>query len=112
MSIDIKTSAGQIFNTFKSFVLTTVANESPEVIEAAGSFVADEEKGLKDLAEEALNGNLSYSFVIKRLEELKTDFVDALIAIEQIVASRIQSLINSLINMFENLLKSALLSLQ
>ena len=111
MSINITAITDTIYANFMQEVLATVSNESPKIIAVAMSYGVGVEKGLKDLAIGALNGELSFDFVVRRLEELKTDFFAALISIEQIIASDVQSLVNKLISFFEGLLKSAIISL-
>lgn len=110
-TINIQSIVDQIYNSFKQDVITAIANDAPAIISVATGYVANEEKTLKDLATGALSGELAWDFVVRRLNEIKTDLIDSLISIEQIVASDIQTLVNNLIALFENLLKSAVLTI-
>ena len=109
--INIQSIVDQLYNSFKQEVLTAITSDAPAIITVATGYVANEEKTLKDLAFGVLNGDLKADFVIRRLNEVKTDLIDSLISIEQIVASDIQVLVNNLITLFENLLKTAVLSI-
>lgn len=108
LTLNIETLADQLYATFKTSVLTTVANGVPELISVATEYVKGEEKLLKDLGVQFLNKQIDLPFLEERLKEVKTDFIDSLISLEQIIASDIQTLVNSLIDMFANLLQAAL----
>ena len=111
MGIDITGLANTVVSDFKQSVLTAIADDAPAIIEAATAYIADGEQRLKDLAVNALNSELAYDFVVRRLKEEATTLKDALIGIEQMIAADIQSLVNNLISIFENLLKTVILSI-
>lgn len=108
MALNIITLADQLYSSFKISVLTSVANASPVVLGVATTYVLDEEKTLKDLAITFLNKEIDMNFLLDRLKDVKQDFITALISIEQIIASDVQSLVDSLINIFTSLLTAAL----
>lgn len=108
---EIKTLADQIFEQYKSSILQALTTNKPDLIAAGMSYIAKAEQRLKDEAVAAINGDLDYAFVVRRLKEEETTLKDALIGIEQMLAADIQVLINNLVMIFENLLKSAILSL-
>lgn len=109
---DIKTLADQVYQDFKQSVLTAITQDVPAIVEAATAYVAEGEQRLKDLAINTLNGELAYDFVVRRLKEEATTLKDALIGIEQMIASDIEALVQNLLSIFENLLKSVILSIE
>lgn len=111
MSLNITAITETIYANFMQEVLSAVATDSPKLIAVAMTYGVGVEKGLKDLAAGALSSELAFDFVVRRLEELKTDFFAALISIEQIIASDIQALVNRLITFFEGLLKTEIINL-
>lgn len=111
MSVDITELANQLVSDFKNSVLESVTSNSPDIIAAATSYAASGEQRLKDTAINALNGDLSYSFVVLRLKEEEITLKDSLIGLEQMAASDITTLVNNLIGIFEGLLKTAILSI-
>lgn len=111
MAVDIKSLTDQLLEQYKASILSEVANDAPDIIAAATSYIASGEQRLKDLAINSLNGELSYDFVVLRLKEEEVTLKDTLIGLEQMAASDLQTLIEKLIAIFENLLKTAILSL-
>lgn len=108
MALNITTLADQLYSSFKLSVLAAVSNGLPAVVGVATTYVVDEEKTLKDLTITFLNKEIDLPFLLNRLKDIKQDFITALISIEQIIASDIQSLVDSLINIFTSLLTAAL----
>lgn len=111
MSVDITALATELVKQFKNSVNESVTSNSPDIIAAATSYAANGEQRLKDTAVNALNGDLSYSFVVLRLKEEEITLKDSLIGLEQMAAADITTLVNKLIGIFEGLLKTAILSL-
>lgn len=111
MSLDITVVSNELVTDFKDSILASLASDAPEIIAAATAYVTDGEQRLKDLAINTLNGDLAYDFVVRRLKEEETTLKDALIGIEQMIASDIQALVSNLLSIFENLLKTAILSI-
>lgn len=109
---DIKNIAADVYEGFKSEVLTAITTDAPALVAVSLQYLKDEEKSLLDLAENSINGNLTWDFVVRRLNELRVDFVNTLLSIEQIFASFIQRLVTRLIAFFENLLKAAVMELK
>lgn len=111
MPIDIKSLTDQLFNDYKSSILTEVANDAPDIVAAANSYIVQGEQRFKDLALGILNKELTYDFVILRLREETITLKDTLIGLEQMAASDISSLVDKLIAIFESLLKTSIFNL-
>lgn len=111
MAIDIKDLVNQLTQEYKTTILSEVSTNSPDIMAAATSYISQGEERLKSLALGALNGELSYEFVVLRLKEEEITLKDTLIGLEQMVAADVTTLINKLIAIFETLLKNAILSL-
>lgn len=106
--MDIKILADQIYSAFKLSVVTAVSGAAPKVVSVSAEYLVNEEKTLKDLGITFLNGDIDADFLKRRLGEVKEDLINALLSIEQIIASEIKSLVDSLISIFEGLLSAAL----
>jgi hypothetical protein len=110
--MEITILSDQIYSAFKVSVQTAVSSAAPKIISVSASYLVNEEKTLKDLGTTFLSGEIDVDFLKRRLEDVKTDLINALLSIEQIIASEIESLVNSLINIFEGLLSAALAAIK
>jgi len=109
--MNITVLVNQLISDFKQSIFAVLTKDAPAIIAAATDYVAEGEQRLKDLATNALKGDLAYDFVVRRLKEEEITLKDSLLGIEQMTAADIQNLVNNLITIFENLLKSTILSI-
>lgn len=93
-----------VLDTMKKIFSKTI----PEVAEAVDGYIADSKERLKNLAEGAISGELSYAFVTKRLKEEAVTMKNYLLSLGQIVAAGVEEKVNEAIDLFESEIKAAI----
>lgn len=104
MNIDIQS----VLDEIKKLLLNSISNNSPKVKKVVLGYVADAETRLSNLAEGALSGELSYQFVVERLQEETINVRDQLISVGEIIGANLDELAKAVVAIFENALKNAI----
>lgn len=110
--MDIKTIVAHLIEDFNQSILSAVTQDLPAVKDAAKAWALEGKDRLTHLAENTLNGELQFDFVVRRLKEEEVTLKDALIGVEQMLAADIEALATKIISGFEGLLRKTILEIE
>lgn len=98
----------QITKSLTDILLGIFDQNKPAVMKAVEGYIVDSKDRLTNLAEGAVSGELSYSFVVKRLKEEAVNLKDYALSIGEIIASDVQDIVNKVVAIFQFALNDAL----
>lgn len=106
--LDIKQLIEQTLQQIKTALSTEIANSTPVVMSVVAEYVADAKTRLTHLIEGALSEELSYKFIIERLQEEPTNVKNQLLSIAHIVATDLDQLAGKIVDILRQALEDAI----